>query len=406
MKKNISDHIIALAVALMSISYIGYQAYNYYYNPYKTETVFTYTVSQNTTAQGVAVRQETLLEPVDGSENFLYEDGTKMAIGQVVAECYNDPVGSRNIRELNQLKSEIEMLQNAQDKTINNYSNTEALNREIKVQLTNFTKMTTSGWYSDAGVLRSQLTALINKKQIATGKVSSFESRIHVLQAEYDALAQNQVPDSTRTVTTPVAGYFVKNVDGYETMLNPQMVDSGTIETLIGFVEGDVPPAPTDAVGKMVTNANWYFICAIPRDTVEWVTLGQNVSMRFDVIGNTPIPAVVKDVISQRENPTAILVLRCNYVTSDLINLREAEVEINFRNHEGLKIDTADIRFVDNRQGVYILDENTVCFRVIDPIYEDQGFILSNPNSLEPNAVKKFDQIIRGNDLHDGKIIS
>jgi len=40
-----SERLISVLLVLFLLTYAGYQAYRYLYTPYKTETVFAYTVS-------------------------------------------------------------------------------------------------------------------------------------------------------------------------------------------------------------------------------------------------------------------------------------------------------------------------------------------------------------------------
>ena len=89
------------------------------------------------------------------------------------------------------------------------------------------------------------------------------------------------------------------------------------------------------------------------------------------------------------------------------INLRTGEAQLYFRQHTGLRVDTAHIRFEDGARGVYVLENGVVRFRTIDPIYEEDAFILSGqPDPFDTSALRQFDQIItKGTDLEDGKVI-
>jgi hypothetical protein len=92
------------------------------------------------------------------------------------------------MRRLRELETELGQLRQAQDVNLNNISNVDAINREIREKLRVLTGVAVTG---DAAALprtQADLGFLVNRRQIATGKAENFAERIGALQKEYDSL--------------------------------------------------------------------------------------------------------------------------------------------------------------------------------------------------------------------------
>lgn len=506
---RLSERIVAGLLLLFILVYTAYQAYRYFASPLRLETVFQYTVSNTVVAPGIAMRDEIVLDQqVSGIEHYLFEDAARVATGEVVAEFYTSNVSDKNIRRITEIENEINMLTEAQDTTVNNYANADILGRDIKEQMGYLAEMASLGRFDEARNIRPELVALINKKQVATGKATSFAARIAQLQKEYGQLEPQASRDNVTTATAPASGYFAKKVDGYESKLSPTKRDNLTIDAYKRLIATPIPAVTSHKVGKLVMSQNWVFAATLPKYSAEWLRAGQSVSLQFELI-NERIPAIVSEIMQEKDNDNVIILLACDYISEELISLRTSNVTISYQQFNGLRINTADLRFanwvfeatipkdgiewmragqrvsvqlenavqpvsatvrtitdetgsdsavvllscdeeaeahisqdaaaatvifqpdsespnaepppplradtaslrfVGKERGVYILDNNKVKFKTIDPIYEEAAFVLSKLNYAElfseKNDVCLFQQVItKGNDLYNGKVV-
>lgn len=406
---RLPEKIVAGLLGVFLLAIVVYQLYVSVYASMKTETVFDYTVSRTIPVEGFAIRYETAISgEYTGIENCIYNDGTWVSVGENVVEFYTSTQSDQNLNRAKELESEIKMLEEAQDATINNFSTTEILNRDIKEQLGHLTRLSSLGRYKSSDEIRTSLTSLINKKQIATGMADNYEKRITALKSEYDMLDVTENTEKIMLAKAPVSGYFSKTVDGYETELNPDMTEDFEIYDYLELFDSEPVLSPTRSVGKIVMNPRWLFAAAAPKQNLEYVLPGQEVTLGFEHI-DRKIPATVLEVMQDKDDERAVIVLNCDQITGDLLTIRAAQAVINFNQYTGLRIDSNHIRFVGDKRGVYILDSSTVYFKEIDPIYEETGFVLSKmipPDIKNDQFVKLFDQVItKGNDLYDGKVI-
>lgn len=401
---------VAALMGVFLLVMVAYQVYIGVYASVKTETVFDYTVSRAIPVEGFAIRSETVIGgEFAGIENCIYDDGTWVSVGENVAEFYSSAQSDRNLRRARELESEIRMLEEAQDASINNFSTTEILNRDIKEQLGYLAMISSAGRFGNAPEIRGNLASLINKKQIATGKAVDYSDRISMLKNEYENLDLSESGDKIMLAQAPVSGYFSKTVDGYETELSPDILKSYEAADYFALFDGLAISAPTKTVGKIVTNPQWQFAAYAPKENLEFVRQGQEVTLSFEHISKK-IPAVVQKVLQEKDDGRAIMVLSCDQVSGELLTVRRTQAVINFSQYTGLRVNMKDVRFKDNARGVYVLDldNNTVRFKEIDPIYEEQSFVLSKmipPDKKDSNYIKLFDQIITKGNVHDGKII-
>ena len=444
---RISEKLVALLLVAFFVSYAGYQIYGFYNTSIQVETAYEYSVSHSITAEGIAIRSEALIdEKSSGLEYSVFEDGMRVSTGQALVEYYASNIGDAQRQQMRQLEKEISALTEAQNPAISNFSNVDSFSRDIRSKLRSFSRMASTGRFSEAEELSDALILQINKKQIAIDKEDNYEDRIARLQAQYDQLGQIAVTTSVEAARAPLSGYYVKTIDGMEA-LTMDAVEGYTVDQYISLVENAFPQPSNELVGKIVTNSTWYFAAIVPAEDVEWVNKGKKVTLNFETIDSS-VPGVVEDVIAETITGDAVLLIRINYISGDLLNLRREQAVIHLEEYAGLRISTSSIHFQKNRageevRGVYILSSDTVRFRAIDPVYEEPGFVLSREfipteiryadeeeeegeetpppqdaqdeeepvevdESIPENyaVVARYDQIItKGRDLYHGKVI-
>jgi len=404
-----SERLISVLLVLFLLTYAGYQAYRYLYTPYKTETVFDYTVSQSVGAQGIVLRSETLIEQTaTGVEHYLFEDGQRVTVGQTVAEFYTSASGGENKYRIREIEAELLALREAQNTTGNIYTNTDSINREIRDQLAKVAQMSSTGRYNNLNEVRPALVEFINKKQIATGRETDFSARIGRLEQELAALNTVSRGEVSATATAPTSGYFCKTVDGYETVLGTGVVGSYTLEEYRKLVKETPTAVASNAAGKVITNQNWYYACIVPKYQVEWLWQGQGVHLNFEMAdGSRDVPAVITEIITEKDDEDAALVLQCNQINGDLVALRQVDATIEVDERWGLRVNAGSIHFQGEQRGVYVLvDGTTVEFRKVDPVYETQAFVLSRIDEADAQRVQMYDLVItKGKDLYDEKVV-
>jgi hypothetical protein len=392
-----------------------YHAWNTYKpSSIRTETVFEYTVSRSVNGVGVAIRQEQIIPggSNSGISNYLFGDGERVTVGQTVAEFYTNASNSQDIKRMRDIEQEIALLKEAQDTTINNFINADVINRNLKDELSVLVSMSSTGRYTNLQTVRVSVQSLINKRQVSTNSSDGFEERISELQAEHTLLSATTSQASVSRTAAPLSGYFSHVVDGCEGLVPiPKELPKMTAEELLALIDNISQKETTlsHQVGKLVTDPNWFFVFQAPAHETEWIAVGNTVGMRFEGL-SSEVPATVAGIALYKDAEDAIVLLQCNSMNGELINLRRAEATIFLREYSGLRINNAAIRFnpETNETGVYVLEDKVVVFKRINPIYKDTNFVLAEWNTFQEDEtlVRLYDQmIVSGNDLYDGKIL-
>ena len=101
--------------------------------------------------------------------------------------------------------------------------------------------------------------------------------------------------------------------------------------------------------------------------------------------------------------------LLCDYINEDVVTLEKENAQITFQVYEGLRVDAAARRVSEGEDYVYVKRGNTAQKRYIDVIFEDQNYILVNPDSQdtqEKTYLKMYDEVITdtGN-LYEDKVL-
>ena len=408
MSAKLIERIVKYTLILFLLGYVAVQAVGFFSSPVRTQTAHLSTVSQSVSGRGIVFREEVLLEESGANlVSSLYDDAERVLVGEPIAELLPPGAHADNRNRLRETQWEIDMLRSAQNSTTSNLSNTEALGRDIQQQLGQLVQMSATGSHGDAGSVRSHLISLLNMRAIATGQESDFEARIGRLESERVSLSTPSAGGAVGVIRAPMSGFYAREVDGLESALTLDMARTASLEEMQALIENADQTPTSGRTGRIVLSHNWYVGILVSRYETQWVRQGQTVDMVFENTG-LRLPATISRVLSNNDYDEAVLVLHSNRVSAETINLRFSDIRLDFRQHEGIRVNAEALRFVDGERGVFTLINNVVRFKRVDPIYEEPGFILSQPpfDPHDDSTLRKYDQIIiRGVDLEDGRVL-
>lgn len=101
-----------------------------------------------------------------------------------------------------------------------------------------------------------------------------------------------------------------------------------------------------------------------------------------------------------------VVVIRTNYISDVLIELRQANLTVRFKSYTGLRISAEALRYQGQTEGVYVKQGALITFKPIERIYTGEDFILCSDATDGENPLRLFDEVVvEGVDLYDGKII-
>lgn len=395
--------ILTALLSLFLIGYVGYQAYHALYRPVTTERVYGGTVRDTITTEGFVLHNEKVITADTGSGvvDYTREDGERVSVNGVVANVYSNAQDAANARRAAQLDSEIAALSASGGGTGGSSADVTTLDTQISDCLRDLVDQTDSSTLDSLSDMRGQLLQMLNAKQLATGEAQDFSARIAQLQQQKNALGKNT--GRVKSITVPVSGYFVSSVDGYE-----GMYDTGKIQSIttadIQKLESAKPQPQSGAVGKVVSDYEWYIVCRVGETDARKLKVGQSIDAQFMLSSAGEVPVTVEAI--NRCSDGYAVVLQCGTMTDKLAVIRQQTVQIVASEITGVKVANSMIHVVNNTPGVYVLEGNTIVFRKIQPQYTGNGYTVSTADPSDDSLLQVYDEVVvNGDNLYDGKVV-
>ena len=397
---------MAVILSVFLIVYAGYQAWVFFYTPYKTEIAVTYSVNEAIHVNGIAVRTETVIEDqYDGSVSYIHEDAARVLRNKPVAYAHASSDTVEKMEKAEELKKEISLLEEASNGVSQLYGSSEFINDQIGNAVSAYSGAIAKGNYSDFSSIKDTLLLSVNKKTSITGEENKFAERISLLKAEYDELQNEITSDDASTVTSPKTGYFISSVDGFEEIITKENLFEKTVSEIEEIISKDVV-ASEEKLGKIADNYKWYYVISVSPEDAERFNVGRKVTVNFDGLKDS-LKLEIYEKIEDETSENVIIVLLSQTFTSEIASLRQISADIVFGTISGLRVSSDSIRFNEQQQmGVFILDRSEVKFRAVDVIYSGNGYNVVKWNQGTKNALQLFDEVfVGGNDLYVGKVI-
>ena len=406
-------HIATIAVAAAALAYLGYHFFEGFSADIETEYATIVTDSDVVPLDAYIMRSESVIfaaSPTSGhSVGYVFSDGTKVHGGQVVANIYTGDGSSDEA--IVDLDRRIDLLESSNLTDGMTSSDTYVIDSKIQNYYYLIHQSTLLGNYSNLTKRRDELLTLINKRRILTGVTTGYSDRIESLTAERALLSAGQ-DTIAESVEAPYAGYFYSTTDGYESTFSASKVESLTLAEFDKMLSSQPTRYSDRAVGKMVSDFDWYIVCETTRDSLRYFTKGYSYYVNFPYNDDISIKMTLSNVVSEVGSDRVLLVLEAERIPEDFSFRRMQPVEIVRSSYTGYRVPISAARLVDGKQGVYIMIGNTIEFREIDILLEMDGYyIVAEQDPVnDPDYASKlglYDQIVVcGKNLYDGKLIS
>ncbi len=403
------------ALFLCVVLYFGVQAFEYLEDPLTTVLAYRYEVEQTVDLSGFVVREERVLPDEGGGLLRIQRaEGERVAAGGTVASIYADQASLDRQAEIDSLESRVEQLQYAQDLALA-AETTRKLDAQIVQNLMEYRRFLAADRLYDAESAALELRALVLKRDYSDAGNGDIALQLQELGAQLLAL-RSQSEGSVRRVTVPEAGLYSTEVDGFETVLTPAMLEDLTPSALSSLT---ADPAAASRVGKLVLGGEWYYAAVMPSDAA--MALQQNegaLLLRFSKGVDRDLPVTLHSV-GPRENGRVVAVFRGNAYLQELTLLRQQRAQIITGTLEGIRIPRECLRAeravldgggaiaTQEQTGVYCMVGREARFKPVEVVYSAESFVLVRSTSeKEDLRLRPGEQVVgsaRG--LYDGKVL-
>ena len=188
----------------------------------------------------------------------------------------------------------------------------------------------------------------------------------------------------------------------------------------VGYGENNTPAATdtgnasqagaqaTDAVGKIVLRAGWYFVSAVKKEDALPLSVGSSYAVDF-AASDERINMTL--VAKNEENGEVLLVFRTQSMPEDFDFSRTQRASVVYGSITGYRVPSGALRVVDGVVGVYVRSGSTILFRTADVLYESGAYAYVSTESAPvtfyaDDEDETNDTTCKGLTLYDEVIVS
>ncbi len=399
--------VMLLAFAAILLYLVG-AAWRSFRDPYPTVQTFAYEVDDTVEATGYLVRQEQVLTGTGGIVRLLPAEGEKVHAGATVAMLYADEAALARSQRLETLQDEVDQLNAAilaaEDSSQEESSGARVIDAVVSLR--------TSVEEADFTRLESQVSTFKSAVYQQAQRYGDGEALLGALtaaQGEMEVLrAQTQ---DTGRVGVSASGVFSGQVDGYETVLTPDSLE-GLTPSALDALEGGALPVGREALGKLITDADWYFVCPLSESAAARLTEGGTVTVRFSRDWSGEIDMTVERISAPEGGRVAATLSTRRFLSATTL-LRRQTVELVFARQEGIRVPTAAVRMEDGQSVVYVQVGIKAERKPVTILAQGEDYYLVEPLVAEDATTREERLALRAGDsvivasqeIWDGKIV-
>ena len=383
-----------------------FQLGRYFNRPYLTDVAMEYIVSDSLDVNGLAIRDEKIIPVAPKGEHIKYtfNNAANVKKGATVAEVYRSESDINNIDKSEKINIELSSLKNLVPLTITELKPTGAISGEINSLIKTIMDSAQQQTLDNIEIKKFKLAELINKKKIYMGMENDCKERFDFLNSELEQ-TKSKIAPPIQTIKSPQSGFFSRYTDGFEDAYTFEFLNNLDMKKLNEALKITISSQKRQAsIGKIVNDFNWYYIIPIRKTDADKFAPAREVNINFHISSMPPIPAIVHDVIMDSSLDKAIVVLSCDYITEETLQLRSCNADISFRKYRGLKLPADCIRFKDNVKGVYVVGKYKINFVPVNIIYEEKEFVLCDDNYfVDGKGLNMYDKVVIEGVVEDGQ---
>lgn len=415
--KNIGIYVISAILSLLVIAYIVYHTIISFNTNIEVLISDVITERDTINLEAYIFRDETILYSlVDGSINYLHNDGDKIAINTIVANIYPGGNIHADRTEIIEIDKKLNVLESSNISTNISMLDTTSIDDQINELYKTIKYRIEIGDIDYALYKKDELLVLLNKRSRITRVVDNYDTQINLLQNQKDSITMNDESSEVTPIQSNKAGYFHTEIDGYENIMSSRNVSKMTVkdfQNLINY-EPEVYAGGDKgySIGKVVTNYKWYIACKMTNDKLRNFIEGKSYEVVFPYNNDSIINMKLERIIQDPMDNTVVVVFSTGTILENFNYYRKQNIEIVKTSYTGYRVPISSVTITeDGRQGVYILDGSIIKFKEIVPLIESNGYFIVEEQDVlnDPNYSVKlalFDLIItKGTKLYEGKSI-
>ncbi|MDO5784778.1 MAG: HlyD family efflux transporter periplasmic adaptor subunit [Eubacteriales bacterium] len=373
-----------------------------HYNPVKTTTAAQVSMDDSFSTTGYFIRDEQVMDIAEGDTvEYNYSDGDKVAKGASLITEYKDEDALTVSRELKNIQDNISQLETLRSVSAT-ITNSSLLNQKIIAQMNAISEEAEGANLGQISSLTSELRQLSLKSGSLLKGSDDVESEISSLQAQAASL-EAKLDGSTSDITSEYAGYFCESIDGYETVLTPDVIEDLTLSSMDKLI--DSKKSASVGKGKVISGYVWYFAAKVSDAEAAHLEQGNTVKLRFSQVSQD-VQATVAAIRDDTDNDYTLVIFKSQDMNEDLISMRKQVATVIVASYSGLKVPKSAVRMEDEQMGVYVMSNSVAHYKTIEKLFEGDDFYIVKQNVTGNDSLVVGDDIVvQAKDLDDKKVM-
>ena len=430
-KKLVNTVCTVLVLAVML--YLFQDVFKTNSNKYETETAQLVTVQDVLELDAFIVRDERYLDgDAKGTVVPLVSDGDRVASSDAVARVCAKEQDAADYAELEEARNLRERYVRLNEQTELDALDMQKLNSDIDKAYTKLLEITNSRDYLSLSDSIMQLEDCLASKQVLRDGNIDLSEKIAQLDKRIGELEAKNI--SARDVLAPVSGYYISNLDGYETTVRYDDVKNLSVSVIDSALESK-SVSVAGKLGKIVSSYKWYIVANIDSKYSKIIDIGDSMKINLPEYGYKNVKVIVEQLSPEHDGKIAIA-LSCNVMNETYANMRVENVELVIKEYEGYRIKTSAIHTYtpepettqpgDAEQTtepstsatqteekisvVYIIRGTVMNARRVEIIYTDGDYSIVSKDTESAHGIKPirhYDEVIvKGRNLKNGRSIA
>ena len=253
---NVARLISALVGACLSVVILIYLAVHFvsgYGDTIDTSFVSQITVEDKLEAQCYMLRHEAYVtSDVSGVLYYTVSDGERVRKNQTIADVFGSESDIAVQKQIEQIDRRLEILEESAVSDGYVTVSISKMDEDILDTILSANRHLAKEEYARAFSFSDRLLTSLNKRHLVINRQSGYDAQISRLEGEKQVL-MGRLSQSAAYVTTKNSGFFSTEIDGYENILIPGILDNINVD---GFFEvlSNAEKAPGNVVGKIITD--------------------------------------------------------------------------------------------------------------------------------------------------------
>lgn len=353
---------------------------------------------------GVICREETVIDNYsDGHYYYKVDNGQRVSSGMLIGEIYPSENDIDLIYRSQDILNHIEKLEEAENFMSSVNVDISITRRQLSNIMVEFSNRIAAKEYGESYENMMDISLYLNKINVAMNREGDIAGTKQTLK-DLNTSVLASVSQPTQSIYSSRSGYFMNFVDGYEDVASVENFKNMTYADGIDVMHSGAEINDDGIFGKIITNYKWSLCTYVTPQQAEKLFEGKKVKLSIDIETQKYQTVVVKNLIPKDD--MVLVILEASTIDKDAASARVRDCEILFSQYKGIKVPKSAIRIVDGQMGVYVKFSKLVQFKKIQPVYQDENYIILPIGGDENNQVELYDDIIvKGVNLYDGKYL-